>query len=421
MKAVRKVLYREVWLSILLVALAFLGLFLFFDLLDELPSVGKEKAGQTYTVVQALIYVLLYAPMRLYELMPIAVLIGTILALARLAQSSEFTILRVSGMSPWLSLRGLLGVGLACVVMTFVVGDYVAPKGIQLAQTMHGNLTSNKALGSTGAWLREQQNDAQGGQHQFIVNVRGLPAARRVENVLIIETDAAGQLVSKTHAAYAEIQGEGQELGLGDVLRQTAGTDSEANAEVSAETDVAQSMADADALWTWELHEVVRTTLSATPIAETNTKIHSMQVNREQLDTWQWQTGLTPSKVATAMQRPDRMSAISLFRYAQHLESNGQDAQVYEIGFWRKVFYPLSCLVMVVLALPFAYLHFRSGTISTYVFVGVLVGISFFLLNNVFGHIGNLNHWRPWLAAAAPSMVYSVLAMGVFVWLVRNR
>jgi lipopolysaccharide export system permease protein len=88
------------------------------------------------------------------------------------------------------------------------------------------------------------------------------------------------------------------------------------------------------------------------------------------------------------------MRTIDLFQYIQHLDANGQSAQSYEIEFWRKVFYPLSCLVMVVLALPFAYLH-RSGGIATYVFGGVMAGISFFLLNNVFGYIGNLQNWRP--------------------------
>ena len=53
------------------------------------------------------------APAHLYELMPIAVLIGTIYALARLAQSSEFTILRTGG---WgragaLALLAQLGLG----------------------------------------------------------------------------------------------------------------------------------------------------------------------------------------------------------------------------------------------------------------------------------------------------------------------
>jgi lipopolysaccharide export system permease protein len=81
----------------------------------------------------------------------------------------------------------------------------------------------------------------------------------------------------------------------------------------------------------------------------------------------------------------------------------------------------MSCLVMVVLALPFAYLHFRSGGIAAYVFGGVMAGISFFLLNNVFGYIGTLQTWSPWLTAAAPGLLYSLLSLTAFTWLVLRR
>ena len=115
------------------------------------------------------------------------------------------------------------------------------------------------------------------------------------------------------------------------------------------------------------------------------------------------------------------MSTVDLFVYIQHLRANGQSAQRYEIEFWRKAFYPMGCLVMVILALPFAYLHFRSGGISSYVFGGVMVGISFFLLNNVFGYIGNLQNWYPWLTAAAPGMIYCAASLAAFGWLVLRR
>ena len=124
---------------------------------------------------------------------------------------------------------------------------------------------------------------------------------------------------------------------------------------------------------------------------------------------------------SVALLKPDRMSTIDLFQYIQHLEQNGQTSQRYEIEFWRKVFYPLSCIVMVVLALPFAYLHFRSGGITSYVFGGVLIGISFFLLNNVFGYVGNLRNWLPWLTAAAPGLIYTVMSLAAFSWLVLRR
>jgi lipopolysaccharide export system permease protein len=104
-----------------------------------------------------------------------------------------------------------------------------------------------------------------------------------------------------------------------------------------------------------------------------------------------------------------------------HLDANGQTAQKYEIQFWKKVFYPLSCLVMVVLALPFAYLHFRSGSAATYVFGGVMAGISFVLLNNVLGDLGALRGWQPWITAALPGLIYSFASLTAFSWLVIRR
>jgi lipopolysaccharide export system permease protein len=125
--------------------------------------------------------------------------------------------------------------------------------------------------------------------------------------------------------------------------------------------------------------------------------------------------------VAAALLTPDRMRTWELFKYMRHLSNNKQNSQRYEIEFWRKVFYPLSCLVMLVLALPFAYLHFRSGQIAGHVFVGVLAGISFSLLNNVFRFVGDLQNWEPWLTSAAPSLIYSAISLAAFWWMVLRR
>jgi lipopolysaccharide export system permease protein len=145
------------------------------------------------------------------------------------------------------------------------------------------------------------------------------------------------------------------------------------------------------------------------------------KVEVSRLPRLRWPTEITPEMVSVALLKPDRMGTIDLFQYIRHLEANNQTSQRYEIEFWRKVFYPMSCMVMVVLALPFAYLHFRTGGITAYVFGGVLVGISFFLLNNVFGYIGNLQNWVPWLTAAAPGILYSMLSLAAFGWLVLRR
>ena len=76
---------------------------------------------------------------------------------------------------------------------------------------------------------------------------------------------------------------------------------------------------------------------------------------------------------------------------------------------------------MVALALPFAYLHARSGGMSLKIFGGIMLGIRFVLANHIASHLGLLHDWQPWLAAAAPSLFYLLLAMSAFAWLVRYR
>jgi lipopolysaccharide export system permease protein len=91
--------------------LGFIGLFFFFDLIEELKRIGQGPEG-AYAMSHAVLFVVLQVPSHVYELMPITVLIGTIFVMARLAQSSEFTILRTSGLGPFKALRLLLELGL---------------------------------------------------------------------------------------------------------------------------------------------------------------------------------------------------------------------------------------------------------------------------------------------------------------------
>jgi lipopolysaccharide export system permease protein len=76
---------------------------------------------------------------------------------------------------------------------------------------------------------------------------------------------------------------------------------------------------------------------------------------------------------------------------------------------------------MVALALPFAYLSARAGGVSLKVFGGIMLGISFVLLNNVAGHIGALSDLTPWAVSAAPGLLYLLLSLAAFAWLVRYR
>jgi lipopolysaccharide export system permease protein len=115
------------------------------------------------------------------------------------------------------------------------------------------------------------------------------------------------------------------------------------------------------------------------------------------------------------------MSTWELWRYSSHLNDREQAAQRPTIQFWKKAFYPFACLVMMALALPFAYLSARGGGISWKVFGGIMLGISFLVLNSVAEHVGVLSDWTPWMVAAAPSALFLLFSLAAFAWLVRYR
>ncbi|MFZ2738300.1 MAG: LPS export ABC transporter permease LptG [Burkholderiaceae bacterium] len=368
MKTIRRLIYREIYVSVAFSSLAFLALFFFFDFVEELKALGQASASG-YQLTHALTYVALLVPSHLYELLPITVLIGTIFVMARLAQSSEFTILRTSGLGPWRALNTLLGLALGFVLLTFAIGDYLAPWADRHAQLLKARFQGQISIGQTGAWLKEKQRHS-----HFTVNIGALDPDGNMRQIRIFELDSRGFLISMVDGKTGQFA-----------------------------TDEA-----------WLLQQVERTEFS-------NTSNDNARVERTSFASFRWPTQISAEMVSAALLKPERMKAIDLYQYIRHLVANGQSAQRYEIEFWKKVFYPLSCLVMVVLALPFAYLHFRSGSISGYVFGGVMAGISFFLLNNMFGHIGNLQNWQPWLSAALPGLIYSGFSLSAFAWLVLRR
>ena len=384
MRTLRHLIHREALSAVAFVTAGFLALFFFFDLADELRWIGSTGTDG-YQLSHALLFVVLSIPSHLYELLPITVLIGTIFVMARLAQSSEFTIMRTSGLGPWRALRTLLALGGGFVVLTFVVGDYIAPLADRTAQLVKVRYLGKLTTGTTGAWLKERQNN-----HSFAVNVNALASKGGMLGVRIFEFDDKGRLAAQIHADTGKFGPEGfwtLERVQRSLFKQDAATSSTGkNTAGSPDNNAAEA-----------------------------------RVEHLDAPTFQWPTRITADMVTASLLKPDRMATLDLFQFIRHLNTNGQSAQKYEIEFWRKVFYPLSCLVMVVLSLPFAYLHFRSGGIAGYVFGGVMAGISFFLLNNVFGYAGNLQNWSPWLTAAAPGMIYSVLSLGALGWLVLRR
>jgi lipopolysaccharide export system permease protein len=369
MRTVRRLFYKDIVSSVLFVALAFLSLFFFIDFVDELGGVGRG-----YTAFHAALYSLLQLPGHFYELSPIAVLIGTIYALARLAQSSEYTILRTGGLGPGRALSLLASLGLVFALLTFVVGDYVAPFSERLGNRLVAVAKGNIALGRSGAWLKDRRSGPDG-ERSYSISVGSAGADATLRDIRIFEFDTDGRLLTRTSAESAKV----------------------------SDNDV------------WQLQGVklTRWDLGSAGMAP--------QASERRLDTLAWPSTLSVGVVAAAVMPLSTMSTVELFRYIGHLADNEQAAQQYEIQFWKRALYPFACLVMVGLALPFAYLHARAGGVSLKVFGGIMLGITFVLLNNASSHLGLLRNWTPWIVAAAPSTLFLLLSMAAFSWLVRYR
>jgi lipopolysaccharide export system permease protein len=375
-------LSREIFQATAVVLVGFLGLFGFFDLFEELENIGRGN----YRLVDALTRVVLATPSHIYELMPIAVLIGAIWALAMFAQHAEFTAMRAAGLGRMRALRELLALGFLCVGITALFGEVLAPPAERLAQSLRLS-----AMGATvsaefrsGVWVKDTTRDDAGELERIrFVNVAQVRPDATLSDLRVYEFDPQFRLRGLLLAAQGRYTSDGQWL-LTDVVETQLEPEATARLTDALETRVAQA-------------------------------------SRLKIDQKIWNSGLDPSIVSVLLVQPERMSAIDLFHYVQHLRDNRQQVSRYEIALWKKIIYPFAALVMLALALPFGYLQTRSGGIALKVFSGIMLGVAFHFLNGLASHLGLLNTWPAWIAALVPSALALALALSLLAWVDRAR
>jgi lipopolysaccharide export system permease protein len=353
MRVIRRYLSAEITASVLLVFAALLMLFAFLDFIHELGDLGKGG----YRLLHIFAFVLLSLPGHVYELFPIAALIGTLFALAQLVANSEYTVMRVSGVSvPRMALT-LTQVGLLFSALSFLVGEFVAPPAEQFAQQLRAKAISGVIAQEfrSGLWVKDERN---------FVNVSQVLPDAVLLGVRIFEFDKDLRL---RRISYAQ---------RGDYAQNNR----------------------------WRLSEVVQTDFGD----------GKMQVNR--LAEAEWQSVINPDLLSVLVVVPEHMSAWNLYSYVQHLRENKQQASRHEIAFWNKLLYPLAVLVMMVLALPFAYSQQRAGGVGAKVFAGIMLGIGYVTLGRLFTYLGLLRDWPPFWSAATPTLLFLVLATGMMWW-----
>lgn len=358
MRLLTRYLAREIYFSIALVFAALIMLFSFMDLIAELSDLG---AGN-YHLTDVLIYVALTIPTHIYELFPLAALIGAIFAIVQMASNSELMVYRSSGASLNQMIVAMLKIGFPLVVLCFVFGEFIAPPSDQLAKELSLKARNTQVTLKefrSGVWVKDE--------HSF-VNIRNVMPDSTLLNVSIYEFDEVHHLRTITSAQRALYVSEEQ----------------------------------------WMLEGVKQTRFNAQ-----GTDIN----NQSRLE---WRTTLNPKLLNVLLLMPEKMSSWDLYRFTKHLEENNQKTGRYEIAMWNKLVYPVAVLIMMLLALPFSTYHRREGGISSKIFIGIVLGLSFHFGGKLFSNLGALNDWPPMLSATAISWIFLSIAL-LLMWRTERR
>ncbi|MFJ1299731.1 LPS export ABC transporter permease LptG [Pseudomonadota bacterium AL_CKDN230030165-1A_HGKHYDSX7] len=366
MRTARRYLAREIYRSCAVVLLALLGLFTFFALVDDLDNVGEKFSMWALFYMQGLAL-----PTRLYDLLPIGLLIGAILALAGLAQRNELVILRVSGVSGMRLMRMLWLITIPLMVGATLLSEFVTPiaeiKSGEADLTLRGKAGGGRL--NSGYWFKEPTST--GGTR--VINIKTLLGDGQVRDVMLFELKPDLELQGLAQAASGRFQD-------GDLIL----------------TDVTETRIDDDA---------VQALANGKPPERKPANV--VKVPELRLD-----TTLSGERLLARVLTPERMSLVTLIDYIDYLHNNQLQADRQVVALWRKFVYPFTLLVMITIAAPIGFMQTRRGGVGAKVFIGILLGVAFFMVNQLALNVGMLNRWPPWLTALGPNLAALTLALG---------
>lgn len=349
MKLIDTYIGRNVLINILLVLLILVGLFTFFSFIDELDDIGKERYG----VLQAIQFVALEIPRHIYELFPTATLLGSLLGLGAMANQNELTVIRAAGISILRIALAVFKVGLVLTLIAMLIGEMLAPYSEQYARNSRALAQSEQNFMSFnsryGFWARDGNN---------FINILVILPDGGFGNIALYQFDEQQRLQHITYAARAYYE-NGQ----------------------------------------WLLEQVRQTTIEAT------------RVTAQHLEKSTWDAVLNPDLVKLVVINPQKLSSIGLLKYINYLKQNTQDYSRYELALWSRLSYPLVSITMIFLAIPFIFGSLRSVSIGQRVLVGALLGIGFYMLNQISSYVGLVYELHPAISALSAPIIFFITAI----------
>ncbi len=327
--------------------LALVAIYTFISFVAEIDETGQGGFG----MLELVWYTLMMLPAGLYTLMPIVALLGALMGLGALAAQNEITAMRASGVTLARLGRATLVAGFLLGVLALVLGDWLAPAGTRAARAFKAESRYAAQGGVTAkpVWLRD-------GSH--ILHIRALQAENRIANV--------------------DIYTLGPELTVERAMN-------------------VESASYADGRWT--LHGVRETRFGA------------QRVDAEKIDQIEWDGTLSPEVLRLFVLEANSLSTPGLLRLIDYMDENGLDARAYRLTLARKLVAPLTVMAMMLFAVPFILGSQRGGGAGQRLLVGILVGLVFYVVNEVAASLGQLYGWPPLAAAGLPTLLLAVLAV----------
>ena len=335
--------------STLLILLVFVGFEIFILLATQLSSLGKGS----YSIWQAILYVLLILPQETYLLFPVAGLLGMLAGFSWLATHSELIVMRTSGVSPLQILRYALQAGLILVIIMLLIGEGIAPKAKLLGEKRKlTEISTGQVLKtSSGLWLRQGQS------FYYIKNI-----------------------YSARHIA--------------DVSRYTFDHQQLSTTDFAKEGHYINNL--------WQMRDV------------RESHINEQAITSSVIPQTTWDLAINPHLLSISQREPEEMSLLQLSDLIDYQKDSHLINHSEQIAFWQRMFQPLSILVMMFLAIPFVFGPLRSVTTSLRLVLGVIVGFAFYLSNQLFPPLSQVLDFPPIIAALLPPLVFGLLGVVLF-------
>ena len=325
-------------------------LLVFFGLIDEMDEVGKGD----YRMSDAFFVALLSAPRYVFEVFPVAALIGSLVGLGAMAAHGELIAMRSAGYSLRQIVIAVMKAGAVMMLLVFLFGELVAPASEQWGESHRTEKLEQKVTLKTryGFWARDGR---------AFVNIRGILPGARLEDIYIYEFDDGNRLQLSTYAKRAEHRGDH-----------------------------------------WLMFEIEQS-----EIAETG-------ISRRSLEQARWDSLLDPGLLSAIIIQPTMLPINELYGYIRVMRENNQSAIDYEVAFWAKLATPLATLVMLFIAVPFVLAHQRFVSMGQRIFLGVVLGMAFYMLNRGMSYVAVVYELNPVNSALIPAGAFLLIGLVMF-------